>query len=139
MTNFMEKKTVEDYLKAMYNIYEIQANKQNGIRSVEIAKSLKVKKPSVSAIIKKLTEKGYLKSKAYSAVFFTKKGLREARKIIHSHRVIEYFLKEVLKCDIKDIHNEAHHLEHTISEATIKKLDNFLGNPKVSPYGKKIH
>ena len=135
----MEKRTVEDYLRAIYNIYELQDDKKKGIRSIDIARILKIKKPSVSAVIKKLTKKGYLKSKPYSAVFFTKKGISEARKITHNHRVIEYFLKDALKCDLKYIHDEAHCIEHAFSKDIIKKLDNFLGNPRVSPYGKRIH
>lgn len=135
----MHQRTIEDYLKAIFVIYEKQKNKENGIRSIDIAKSLNIKKPSVSAVIRKLTDAGYLKSEAYSPIFFMKTGLKKARRIVHNHRVIEYFLKEILRCDLKNIHQEAHKLEHAFSDSSIRKLDAFLGNPAVSPYGERIH
>lgn len=133
----MRKNTIEDYLSTIYKIYE--GNPKNGIHSIDVANQLNISKPSVSAIIKKLTKQGYLIAKPYSRLFFTKKGLQKAKKITHNHRVIEYFLKEVLKCNLEDIHEEAHKLEHAFSEKTIKQLDAFLGQPKLSPYGKRIH
>lgn len=135
----MQKKTVEDYLLAIFQIYEQKEDKNKGIQSIEIAKQLNITKPSVSSIIRKLSERGYLKAMPYSPVFLTDSGLKEAKRIIHNHRVIEYFLREALKCDMEIVHDEAHKLEHAFSETTIRKLDHYLGNPKISPYGKRIH
>lgn len=129
---------MEDYLRTIYNIYESQGEESYGIRSVDIASALKISKPSVSAMIKKLTEKGYLKSKPYSDIFFTPKGLKEAKRITQKHRIIEVFLKKTLKYNVDLIHKEAHMLEHAFSEESIKRLDNFLNNPKTCPHGKKI-
>ena len=134
----MIQKTKEDYLRTIYFLYEKSKDKSKGIKSVKIAKSLKITKPTVSRTIKKLTEQKYIISKSYSNIYFTKKGLKESKKIMHKYRVIEVFLKDVLNCDIKKIHEEAHKLEHAFSEYTIRKLDKFLNNPKISPMGKKI-
>ncbi|MEA3230010.1 MAG: metal-dependent transcriptional regulator [archaeon] len=130
--------SLEDYMRTIYSLYEKQEDKSKGIKSVDAAKELKISKPSVSKMIKKLVSKKYLKAKPYSNIYFTKKGLKEAERIMHNHRVIEVFLKDVLDCNLNRIHEEAHQLEHTFSEYTIRKLDKFLNNPKVSPLGKKI-
>ncbi len=130
--------STEDYLRTIYSLYENQKDISKGVKSVYIAKELKISKPSVSKMITKLISKKYLKSKPYSNIYFTEKGLKEAKRIMHNHRVIEVFLKNILNCNLGRIHEEAHHLEHTFSEYTIKKLDKFLNNPKVSPMGKKI-
>ncbi|MBI5148193.1 metal-dependent transcriptional regulator [Candidatus Pacearchaeota archaeon] len=135
----MQRRTIEDYLKAILVIYESQKDKSKGIQSVEIARALMIKKPSVSAIVKKLSLLGYVKVQHYSPIYFTKKGIEEARRAVHKHRVIEYFLNKVLHRSIKSIHDEAHRLEHAFSDSTIRKLDSFLGNPRISPYGKRIH
>lgn len=135
----MLKHTVEDYLKTIFSINEKQQDKDKGIHPVDIANYLKVKKSSVSAAIQKLSKEGFVTVEPYSPVFLTEKGLKEAHCITHNHRVIEYFLKEILRCDTSSIHEEAHKLEHAFSESTIRKLDTFLGNPKISPHGKKIH
>ena len=135
----MKQKSQEDYLRAMYLIYEKQADKSLGIKSIDISKELNVSKPSVSEMIKKLAKMGFIRSKPYSNIFFTNNGLREARKITHNHRVIEVFLKEVLKYNLKGVHEEAHKLEHAFSQESIKRLDKFLKNPKVCPHGDVIH
>ena len=130
--------SVEDYLRTMYALYEKQGGKSKGIKSVDLAKELGISKPSVSSMIRKLTKLQYLKAKPYSKIHFTRKGLEKARLIMHNHRVIEVFLKDVLGYDISKVHQEAHRLEHAFSEGSIKRLDKFLGNPKRSPYGYSI-
>lgn len=135
----MKQKSQEDYLRAMYLIYEKQIDKSLGIKSIDISKELKVSKPSVSEMVKNLAGKEYVKLKPYSNIFFTKKGLDEAKKITHNHRVIEVFLKKTLKHNLKKVHEEAHKLEHAFSDESIRRLDKFLKKPKVCPHGEAIH
>jgi len=130
--------SVEDYLRTLYALYESLDTKSDGIKSVDVAKELDISKPSVSEMIKKLIKKRYLKAKPYSKIYLTKKGMNEARRIIHNHRVIEVFLKALLGYDIPKVHGEAHRLEHAFSEESIKRLDRFLNNPKLAPNGKPI-
>jgi len=119
----------------MYALYEKLDDKEKGIRSVDVAKELNITKPSVSGMLKKLAIHGYLKCKPYSNTFFTNKGLKEARRVMHNHRVIEVFLKRILKYDLSNVHDEAHRLEHAFSEESINRLDEFLKHPTRSPYG----
>ena len=135
----MKQRAEEDYLRAIYLIYEKQTDKSPGIKSVDIAKELKVSKPSVSEMVKKLAKKGLVSSKPYSNIFLTEKGMKEARRITHSHRLIEFFLKNILGCKKEEVHEYAHKLEHAFSEDLIKKLDNFLKNPRVCPHGDLMH
>lgn len=134
----MIKKSQEDFLRTIFVFSEKTGNYSAGVRLVDMAKYLKISKSAVCQMIKKLAKERLVKTKPYSCVFLTEKGLKIAKRITHNHRVIEVFLKDVLNCDLDRIHEEAHQLEHTFSEYTIKKLDKFLGNPKVSPMGKKI-
>lgn len=135
----MREISVEDYLRAIYFVYEKQKDKNEGIKSVDIAKSLCISKPSVSAMVKKLAKKGFLNAKPYSNICLTKKGLKESKRVTHNFRVIGIFLKDILEYDINKINKEAHKLEHAFSEDSIKKLDEFLGNPKRCPHGEIIH
>ncbi len=130
--------SIEDYLRAMYAVYEKQDDKSEGIKSIDLARMLNISKPSVSGMIKKLIRLGYIKAKPYSKIHFTKKGFQEAARVMHNHRVIEVFLKNVLDYNADKVHEEAHRLEHAFSEESIKRLDSFLKNPKISPLGKKI-
>lgn len=131
--------SVEDYLRNIYSLYENLNDKKTGIKSVDVAKKLKVSKPSVSAMLKKLIKKGYLKAEPYSNIFFKKKGLSEAKNITHNYRVIEVFLVDMLGHTADEVYDEAHKLEHAFSKETIRKLDKFLHNPMLCPHGKKIH
>jgi DtxR family Mn-dependent transcriptional regulator len=99
---------------------------------------LKITRPSVSGMLKKLAEKNFIKFKPYSKIFFTSKGLKEAQRVMHNHRVIEVFLKKILKYDLSKVHEEAHRLEHAFSEDSINGLDKFLNNPTRSPSGYDI-
>jgi DtxR family Mn-dependent transcriptional regulator len=128
----------EDYLRTMFSLYERLDNKGDGIKSIDIANALGITKPSVSGMLKKLTQCGLIKFTPYSKVFFTNKGLKEAQRIMHNHRVIEVFLKKILNYDLTKAHDEAHRLEHAFSEESIRRLDEFLNNPTRSPYGYNI-
>jgi len=135
----MEQKTREDYLRALYEIYERLDDKKSGIKSVELAKKLGVSKPTASEVLKKLDEGGYLSAEPYSPIFLTHKGLREGKRLIHAHRVIEVFLAKVLKYSPRKVENETHKLEHAFSKESVEKLDEFLEHPTTCPHGEKIH
>ncbi len=133
----MKTRSEEDYLRTIYSIYEEQGE---GISSVDVAHALGVSKPSVSEMLKKLDRKGFIRAKPYSKIFFTSKGLTEAKRLSHNHRVICVFLKQVLDYEsLEEIEEQAHRLEHAFSDKAIRRLDNYLDNPDLCPKGKKIH
>jgi DtxR family Mn-dependent transcriptional regulator len=125
----------EDYLRVLY---ELNEKCKDNIKSIDIAKKLEITKPSVTQMINKFKEQELVKSKPYSRIKLTNKGLKEAKRIMHNHRVIEVFLKKVLKYEIKNVHDEANRLEHAFSEESIRRIDSLLSNPKKSPHGKEI-
>ena len=131
----MHTQNQEDYLRAIYNLYEID---KTNIFSVKVAKRLGVSKPAVSKMLKSLAIKKLIKLKPYSSIKFTTKGKKEAIKLTYKHRLIEVFLVDVLKIKKENMHKEAHKLEHAFSDQVIKKLANFLNNPKFCPNGKHI-
>lgn len=124
----------EDYLRALYIVEE----EKHELKSSDVARYLDVSKPSVSEMVRQLSREGLITYKRYSKLRFTPKGLKEAKKLTSRHRLIERFLKDVLKISPRHIHQEAHSLEHAFSDDSIAKLRRFLGNPKVDPHGKPI-
>ena len=103
-----------------------------------MAEYLHVSKPSVSEMIRELSKEGLVEFKKYSRINFTSKGWKIARKLTSKHRLIELFLKNILNINSKNIHKEAHRLEHAFSDESIAKLRKILGNPKKDPHGKPI-
>ena len=124
----------EDYLRGLYVLEE----EKRDMKSIDLAHYLNVSKPSVSEMVQELDKEGLISYKKYSKLRFTAKGRRIAQKITSKHRLIELFLKNVLKIDSKNIHQEAHRLEHAFSDESIAKLRKILGNPKKDPHGKPI-
>jgi DtxR family Mn-dependent transcriptional regulator len=129
--------TTENYLCTIYSISERDFNK--GIKSIEIAKKLKISRPSVSAMIKKLAKEGHVTADKYSKILLTDCGKTNARKIMYKHRIIEVFLTKILRyTNVKNIHDEAHKLEHSFSDESIKRLDKLMKYPEKTLSGKSI-
>ena len=124
----------EDYLRGLYILEE----EKGQIKSIDLAHYLNVSKPSVSEMVRELNSEGLISYKRYSKLRFTSKGRKIAKKLTSKHRLIELFLKNILKISTRSIHQEAHRLEHAFSDESITKLRRFLGNPKKDPHGKPI-
>ena len=124
----------EDYLRGLYILEE----EKDEIKSIDLAHYLNVSKPSVSEMMQEFNREGLISYKKYSKLKFTTKGRKIAQKLTSKHRLIELFLKNILKIDSKNIHQEAHRLEHAFSDESIAKLRRLLGNPKKDPHGKLI-
>ena len=134
----MERKSVEDYMAAMYTLYEAQDDTSAGIRSVDIAERLGVTRATVSIMLRKLKKSGLVRTTPYSRLHFTGRGMEEAKRIIFKHRVVEVFLQKVLGYGPEDAHSEAHRLEHVFSDESIRRLNSFLDNPERCPHGNII-
>src|SRR3989338_1386911 len=133
----MKKETTkEDYLRAIYHLEEEE--KRKDVKSIEIAGYLKISKPSVSEMARKLVKGRLIKFGSYEKIILTAKGLKEARKMTHRHRVIEMFLADILKLSPEETHEEAHNLEHAFSDKAISSINKLLKNPRFCPHGKPI-
>lgn len=124
----------EDYLRGLYILEE----KKGYIKSIDLAHYLNVSKPSVSGMARELNKGGLVSYKKYSKLKFTAKGRRIAQKLTSKHRLIELFLKNMLKVNSKNVHEEANRLEHAFSDESVQRLRKLLGNPKKDPHGKPI-
>ena len=85
----MKNISIEDYLRTIYDLYENENDKTKGMKSIDVAKGLKISKPSVSGMLKKLAKEGFIKAKPYSNIFFTVKGLRGARRGLRMQNKME--------------------------------------------------
>ena len=124
----------EDYLRGLYILEE----RKGEIKSIDLARYLNVSKPSVSEMMKELNKDGLVSYKKYSKLKFTLKGKHIAKKLTFKHRLIELFLKKIIKIESNHLHDEAHRLEHAFSDESIEKIRKLLDNPKQDPHGKPI-
>ena len=127
-------RSVEDYLKVIYHL-----SSQGGFAATsDIAASLEVSPPSVSGMVKRLSEAGLIEHVPYRGVQLTHQGRRAALKMIRRHRVLEVYLTQQLGYDWDGVHDEAERLEHAVSDELIERMAGALGDPRYDPHGAPI-
>ena len=130
----MNSLTEENYLKALFNI----ANETGEVNVAELSKRLEIKMPTVTSMMKKLSEKKLVHYESYKPLQLTDKGKKEAGLIIRKHRLTEMFLVDKMKLGWEDVHDIAEQIEHIQSPVFFEKMDELLGYPKVDPHGSPI-
>src|SRR5437016_13646728 len=114
----------EDYLKVIYHL-----SSQGGFAATsDIAASLDVSPPSVSGMVKRLSETGLIEHVPYRGVQLTHQGRRAALKMIRRHRVLEVYLTQQLGYDWDGVHAEAERMEHAVSDDLIERMAGALGD-----------
>lgn len=130
----MHSQAVEDYLKT---IHELQ-REQGKVATSALAERLGVAPASVTGMIKKLAEMQLVAYEPYQGVVLTDAGRRAALEVIRHHRLIEVFLSETLGVPWDRVHEEAHRIEHVLSEDLEDRIDDLLGHPATCPHGSPI-
>jgi DtxR family transcriptional regulator, Mn-dependent transcriptional regulator len=127
-------RSVEDYLKAIYQL----SPEGRAASTSEIAHLLALSAPSVTGMVKRLSEHGLLEHVPYRGVQLTEEGRRAALRMVRRHRLIEAYLVEFLGYTWDTVHAEAERLEHAVSDTMIERMAAALGNPTVDPHGDPI-
>lgn len=130
----MLSRAQQDYIKVIWKIEQVGKTAKMKI----VADMLFVKPPSVLAMFKQLSGSGLITYNKHEGAKLTDIGRAEAEKLIRKHRLIETFLKRVLKVEEPLLHNEAEKLEHVISDQLIMKMDEYLNYPSTDPHGSII-
>ncbi len=134
MTLDQPSRAVQDYLKA---IHSLDGDEQHVLPG-KIADRLGVRTPSVTGMLKRLAEAGWIDYKPGSGAKLTSEGLAEARRVVRRHRLVELFLTRVLGLDWSEVDAEAESLEHAISPRLEQAIAAFLGEPVEDPHGHPI-
>ncbi len=127
---------IEDYAKAIYALQRRAG--EGGVSTNDLAERLGVTPGSVSAMVKKLAERGLTVHEPYRGVQLTPEGERVALEVMRHHRLLELYLVEHLGVPWDRVHAEAEALEHVISEDLEARIAAKLGNPTHDPHGDPI-
>jgi DtxR family Mn-dependent transcriptional regulator len=127
-------RSVEDYLKAIYQL----SPEGRPASTSEIAHLLALSPPSVTGMVKRLSEHGLLEHVPYRGVQLTREGRRAALRMVRRHRLIEAYLVEFLGYSWDTVHDEAERLEHAVSDTMVERMASALGHPDVDPHGDPI-
>jgi len=125
---------VEDYLKVIFEV----ASSDGVAGTNEIAAELGVAPASVSGMIRRLAQQGWIAHERYRGVRLTKAGRRAALRTIRRHRVIESYLTTALGYPWDRVHDEAERLEHAASDELIDRMAAAIGEPANDPHGAPI-
>jgi len=135
VTAVRPSEAIEDYAKAIYAL----ARRGDGVASTNaLAERLGVTPASVSAMVKKLAERGLAEHVPYKGVALTREGEQVALSVLRHHRLLELYLAEHLGVPWDRVHEEAEALEHVISEDLQARIAEKLGNPTHDPHGDPI-
>ena len=111
---------MEDYLETIQELAQETSSPE--VRVTDIARRLKVTRPSVVGMIRHLADHDFVMHSHYGKVRLTPAGAEIAREMLHRHRVLRRFLEEVLGLDAEVAEIDACRMEHTLSSATIDRF-----------------
>ena len=122
----MATRGVEDYLETIYGIVE----KKGYARVSEIASALRIQPSSVSEMLKRLKEMGYVDYERYGVITLTEKGRALAESVREKHVMIKEFL-ELLGVSTQIAEADACKMEHVLDPQTIDRLSSFVRYVKI--------
>ena len=115
----------EDYLISILRLSDGNRN----IKTTELASFMNVSPASVTEMTKTLAKEGLVVYERYKGIKLSDEGMKVARQLRKKHHVIEHLLIDCLGLDPHEAHDEAHKMEHAISDNTSIKICTMVGNP----------
>ncbi len=111
----------ENYLKVLF---ELSGGKE--VHSSDVAAALGITKASVSCMMKRLRDEGYIVKEKYGTVTLTEKGLKEAENVKSRYNLLKLFFVRILGVDTITAAEDACQIEHIISPESINKINEHL-------------
>ena len=122
--------TREDYLEIISELVDLKGY----ATTLDISRYMNVSPPSVTKMLQKLDESGYLEYEKYHGINLTEKGKQTANTIRQKHGILLDFF-EILGVGIDIANQDIEGIEHHLNPKTIKQLRKFItflkSNPKI--------
>lgn len=110
----------EDYIEMIYRLFL----QEDHVKVSDISKHLNITPPSVTKMVKKLSEKELILYKKYDYVVLSDMGKIIGQQLLNRHDIVNKFLNLL---GVKDkIHEETEKIEHTISIETLIKIEEHI-------------
>lgn len=119
---------IEDYLEVISELVELKGY----ANTIEISRYLNVSAPSVTKMLQKLDENGYLEYEKYRGINLTQKGNSLADAVRQKHGILLEFFK-LLGINHEIANQDAEGIEHHLNPQTIKQLRKFVTFLKSNP------
>ena len=107
--------------------------------AARLAERLKVSAATVSEMVNRLSREGLLTvDETTRQLELTDAGRTAAERTFRRHALAEWLLTEVVGLGWAEADEEAHHLQHALSERVTDRIDQLLGQPPTCPHGNPI-
>jgi DtxR family Mn-dependent transcriptional regulator len=107
--------------------------------AARLAERMGVSAATVSETVTRLTREGLLTvDEATRQLDLTDAGRATAERTFRRHALAEWLLTEVVGLGWAEADEEAHHLQHALSERVTDRIDDLLGHPPTCPHGNPI-
>ncbi len=120
----------EDYLEVISELVELKGY----ATTLDISRYMNVSAPSVTKMLQRLDEDGFLEYEKYHGINLTQKGSQLAGSIRQKHGILLEFF-EILGIGHDTANRDAEGIEHHLNPRTIKQLRKFItflkSNPKI--------
>ena len=120
---------IEEYLEVLYRY----GSNGEQVSTTQLSRDLGIAPGSVTQMLKKLENLGYITYTPYKGATLTDEGMKIAQKITRKHRILEKFLLDILKVKEENIHDQACEMEHTLSDEAERALCTMLHHPDLCP------
>ena len=121
---------MEDYLEIISELVELKGY----ATTLDISRYMHVSAPSVTKMLQRLDEGGFLEYEKYHGINLTKKGANVAEGIRQNHGILLEFF-EILGVGYDTANQDTVGIEHHLNPKTIKQLSKFItflkANPKI--------
>jgi DtxR family Mn-dependent transcriptional regulator len=124
--------TIENYLSLMF-VLERDGEPVVGARMADL---LGVTPPTVTNTLKRMSRDGLVSFEQPPGPRLTENGLQAARVVMRRHMLTEWMLAKMLSWSKS--HEQAHNLEHAISDEIEAALLKEWKNPKTCPHGNPL-
>ena len=111
----------KEYLKTILALEQ----KNGSVRSLDVARTLRVTKPSVSKAMKHLREGGYLTMDADKRICLTKAGREAAEQAADTHHILKSCLI-AMGIDPATAEQDACKMEHAVSPRSLEEMKRFI-------------
>jgi DtxR family Mn-dependent transcriptional regulator len=137
----MPSESVENYVRQIYLEREFDSRRgrpSEFLGMKRLADAMGVVPGTATAMVKGLAREGLVTYEPRRGSRLTPRGERLALLVSRRHRLLELFLVRVLGLDWAAVHEEAHRIEHAVSDRLAGALSAYLGNPRYDPHGDPI-
>ena len=121
---------MEDYLEIIAELVDLKGY----ATTLDISRYMGVSAPSVTKMLQRLDENGFLEYEKYHGINLTDKGIQVAEGIRQKHGILLEFF-EILGVGYDTANQDTEGIEHHLNPKTIKQLRKFItflkANPKI--------